>query len=322
MSYDAELEAFKTQIDLRQYAAAFGYAVDRKESYRTATVMRLGDDKIIIRRDEDGHFLYYSYHGGGHGSIIDFVQRHQGLSLGVLRKELRSWLGMPRPLVEVFPNLETAGKDPLQVQREFEKMHSICKHPYLENDRRIPEKILDHDRFAGSVYADHRGNVIFPHYNFFPYLDSGGSVEPCGYEIKNRGFTGFAPGGTKGLWTSEYCPGLCYSDSIVICESAIDALSHAVLFPDTSLYVSVAGQASSAQLDLITFLVAHVEPKEVGNMKVIAAMDADEAGAELIDAVLIAAERSGRKGLECFQHVPVGYKDWNEQLQAQKDERV
>ena len=44
-------------------------------------------------------------------------------------------------------------------------------------------------RFAGCVLMDARSNAIFPH------ADKDG---PCGYEIKNRGFTGFAPGGERG----------------------------------------------------------------------------------------------------------------------------
>ena len=32
----------------------------------------------------------------------------------------------------------------------------------------------------------------------FPHFDREG---PCGYEIKNQGFAGFAVGGTKGLWS-------------------------------------------------------------------------------------------------------------------------
>jgi hypothetical protein len=46
----------------------------------------------------------------------------------------------------------------------------------------------------------------------------------CGYEIKNRDFTGFARGGSKGLWLSHTEPD---DTRMVSCESAIDALSHA-----------------------------------------------------------------------------------------------
>jgi hypothetical protein len=51
--------------------------------------------------------------------------------------------------------------------------------------------VLQSPRFAGRLKVDFRSNAIFPH------ADKDG---PCGYEIKNKGFTGFARGGEKGLW--------------------------------------------------------------------------------------------------------------------------
>ena len=36
---DQELEDFKTRIDLRAYAAALGYELDRRESWRGSSVM-------------------------------------------------------------------------------------------------------------------------------------------------------------------------------------------------------------------------------------------------------------------------------------------
>jgi hypothetical protein len=49
----------------------------------------------------------------------------------------------------------------------------------------------------------------------------------CGYEIKNRDFTGFARGGSKGLWL---CTGKKPATGLVLAEIAIGALSHAALF--------------------------------------------------------------------------------------------
>jgi hypothetical protein len=40
MSYDAELENFKTKIDLRAYAAGQGFQLDAKNSWRGCAVMR------------------------------------------------------------------------------------------------------------------------------------------------------------------------------------------------------------------------------------------------------------------------------------------
>ena len=37
---DIELDAFKREIDLRQFAIGMGYAIDRRESWRGSAVMR------------------------------------------------------------------------------------------------------------------------------------------------------------------------------------------------------------------------------------------------------------------------------------------
>ena len=100
MGFDAELETFK-RIDLRAYAASLGYALDRRESWASSAVMRgAADDKIIVKRDGDGHYVYFSVRDDrDNGLIIDFVQKRRGLTLGALRKELRPWVGMSAPVI-------------------------------------------------------------------------------------------------------------------------------------------------------------------------------------------------------------------------------
>jgi hypothetical protein len=87
--FDRELETFKNGIDLRAYAASHGYSLDAKESWRGSAVMRhAAGDKIIIKRDADGHYVYFSVReDSDHGTIIDFVRHRLGLSLGAVRKE-------------------------------------------------------------------------------------------------------------------------------------------------------------------------------------------------------------------------------------------
>jgi hypothetical protein len=92
VSRDDELERFKSQISLAEYAQAQGYEIDHRESGRASLVMRNGDDKIIVATDADGHGIYFSVRDDAdNGSVIDFVQMRQGLNLGQVRKELRGW---------------------------------------------------------------------------------------------------------------------------------------------------------------------------------------------------------------------------------------
>jgi len=158
------------------------------------------DDKVIIKRGADGHYVYFSVRDDrDNGSIIDFVQqRSRGMSLGAVRKELRPWTGYPPVPVPSFPSLPKTEKDRMKVEAAYGRMDDAAKgHPYLERERALPGTLLAHERFAGRVRVDDRGNAVFPHF------DAQGL---SGFEIKNKGFTGFASGGTKGLWLSHEAP--------------------------------------------------------------------------------------------------------------------
>ena len=75
MKSDTELDAFKREIDLRQFAASFGYEMDRHESWRGSTVLRRGGDKIVVKRNHNGHYVFFSVRDDrDNGTIIDFVQ--------------------------------------------------------------------------------------------------------------------------------------------------------------------------------------------------------------------------------------------------------
>jgi hypothetical protein len=50
-----ELESFKREIDLREFAVSLGYEMDRRESWRGSTVLRRGADKIVVKRNFNGH---------------------------------------------------------------------------------------------------------------------------------------------------------------------------------------------------------------------------------------------------------------------------
>src|SRR6266699_4655916 len=98
MNQDAELETFKREIDLRQFAVSLGYEIDRRESWSGSTVLRRGADKIIVKRNGNGHYVFFSVRDDrDNGTVIDFLQRRQKLSLGAVRQILRPWISGKRP---------------------------------------------------------------------------------------------------------------------------------------------------------------------------------------------------------------------------------
>ena len=139
----------------------------------------------------------------------------------------------------------------------------------------------------------------------FPHFDQEGL---CGYEVKNLGFTGFGSGGAKALWLSHERGD---DNRLVICESAIDALSHAVLFPDDrARYASIGGKPNPQQPELIRAAIARMP----ADSEIVAAMDADADGARLAGIIRNAFELVGRHDLRFAVQEPFGYKDWNEEL--------
>jgi hypothetical protein len=300
---DLELERFKTEIDLRLYAASQQYELARKESWAGSAVMRHSNhnDKIVIKLDAaSGHYVYFSVRDDSdNGTIIDFAMRRLGLSLGAVRKELRAFMGLPSPVLPPYPPLLKVVKDRIRVERAYAHMQNALTHDYLENERGIPRQILQSRRFAGRIRVDTRGNAVFPHF------DADGL---SGFEIKNHAFTGFSTGGVKGIWTSHVELG---DNRIAFCESAIDALSLAALEQDEhTRYASIGGRPGPSQKRLIRD-AATVMP---ASSTVVAAMDADAPGRELAEIVREAVQSAGRPDLRFETVLPLGAKDWNDIL--------
>jgi hypothetical protein len=302
---DPELSKFKTEIDLRLFAASQGYELDPKESWSSSAVMRHpNNDKIVITRNAaDGHYVYFSFRDeADNGTIIDFIQRRLGLSLGATRVELRAFMGLPAPSLAPYPALARVAKDRIRVERAFSRMEAAESHPYLEKDRAIPPGLLSSKRFRGRIRIDvPHGNAIFPHF------DSDGL---CGFEIRNREFKGFSTGGSKGLWTGHSEPD---DNRIVFFEGTIDALSYAALFPDAhARYASLGGKPSPLQRELVRAAAAAMPASST----VVAAMDADKSGRELAEVIKEAVKLTGRSDLRFEMQEPQGAKDWNDLLRG------
>lgn len=309
-----ELEDFKTNINLTEYAAGQGYVLDKKASSKNSAVMRnhVGD-KIVITRRPNQHWIYFSVRDDSdNGSIIDFVQRRRGLKLGRVRQELRPWVGGSRIVARLHPDLftqeiEPISKDRAQVLLQLARMKPLVFHRYLEEERKILATLLQSPCFAGKIKVDVRANAVFPH------ADQDG---PCGYEIKNRSFTGFSKGGEKGLWFSAAKVG---DIVLVIAESGIDALSYAALHPDENArYASTGGAMNANQPALIRSAIGKMQQ----GSRIVIATDNDAGGRELAEQIEAIARESDRADLQIVQDLPEGEgNDWNDCLKASAHER-
>lgn len=326
---ETELEAFKSRIDLRDYAADLGYAIDGRATSRNSAAMAHDDgDKIIVGMGTDQHYVYFSVRDpADKGSIIDFDQRRNGGTLGDVRKRLRPYLngiGSARPptasvarppACSSYGRLEPVVTDLDAVRGEYNAAHSVSdgggRHAYLNEKRGIPAALLASRRFAGRVRLDGRGNALFPHWN----VDDSGGKQICGFEKKNDGFTGFASGGTKGLWCSTATD---QDKRMVIAETAIDALSYAALFGfEDARFFSIAGQMNPRQPALLN---RAIRAMPTGG-RVVLAVDHDDGGqmiAEYIQPIFDHVHRVlGRSDLSLeIDHPPTAGLDWNDVLRG------
>lgn len=297
---DDELEVFKCSVSLTEYAEACGYVLDKKESSRNSHVMRDGaGDKIIIARGRDGHDIYFSVRDErDNGSIIDFVQKRQGLNLGEVRRELRPWAGIkakPTPTSRKRKTEADRIERPEPIERDKAAMiaasHRLAPYSgaYLESERKLSARTVE--AFAPAIRQDERNNVCFLH------RDSTGQL--TGWEKKNRGFTGFASGGEKSFFW--HMPEGERLQRLVITESAIDAMSYHERHGQAGdCYISFGGSMNDTQRAELERIARKVPSVTI-------ATDNDAQGHQFAQMV-----KQWRPDAQ--REVPEHGKDWNDEL--------
>ena len=158
---------------------------------------------------------------------VVWIEQHLGTSLQQFRTShtLTNQPTTTNALRATHAVLSLPAADPSQLNRV---------HRYLTHRRCLPGSLLDPLITSGKLYADHRGNAVF-------VLVAGKSQRPIGAELRGTGpqvWRGMAHGTDKNagfFWTGD-----SHSRSIILCESAIDAISCCALVPEY-LAISTSG---------------------------------------------------------------------------------
>jgi hypothetical protein len=296
-----ELERFKREINLVEFAQGMGYEVLKKESSRASVVMKAGGDKIIVATDQaDGHGIYFSVGDESDcGSVIDFAQKRLGGNLGQVRKELRGWMpaaARPSPrrqaAAERQERPQPVTRDRAALLARFAALVPYSAR-YLTDERQIDPAVIE----AFKVLQDGRGNACFLH------RDAQGA---SGWEAKNRGFTGFSAGGQKHLFLAR--PDDAPLTRLVVAESAIDLMSWAQLkhMPGTA-YASTGGSFGPEQIEQLRGAFLRNRQAEI-----VLAHDGDAAGDRMADQVREIAP----PGATVTRDRPPQGLDWNDVLKA------
>ncbi len=302
-----DLDRLKKEISLRNLAGVHGWVVDLSGG---SGQMRHPDRsrEIVIMRADDGHWTYFSRNGSSSGSVIDFCQNELSWgNLGEVRRRLAEILSteLPEPAAQIFlsrpPKRAAAPAHRDSATRAESRESATYASCYLRS-RALTEETLSH--FAQSVEFGSNETVRFAH------SIAGGS----GYEYRGPDAKGFSKGGKRGLWMSR--PGRDES-VIVVCESAIDCMSHAQAhgLPSDAVYLSTGGGFGLRIVELIVRLAIRV------GAKIVAAFDNDEAGERMHSQLRQEAERRGvtdRFERDC----PTAGKDWNDVIQLTANQVV
>ncbi|GAA4394210.1 toprim domain-containing protein [Hymenobacter koreensis] len=279
-----ELDRFKRDIDLVDYAERQGYQV-RKEGKRGDWHQLEKDGEVLIVTRKADHQVYLNTGDDrDKGSVIDFAKTRggngHGLNLGQVRQQLREYLhDGPAPVrvyaapVEVsrLNALPVGDPDQERQQQEDRKTRLIAEvlgvnkeltdRSYLHG-RGITDSTIDSPAFQGRIFTaqqnEHK-NTAFPLYN---------EQGLASVEQKNEHYKNLLPLPKNGIWVSHPTQGKDTPvERVVVSESAIDSLSHYQLKhaqdPRNTLYVATSGTPTEAQVALIQRVIDKQEPKEI-----------------------------------------------------------
>jgi len=224
--------------------------------------------------------------GVGGGGAIDLVIHLEDLGF----RAAVEWLSRRFPDAGTPDRPQPPHSDLKLPPRDAERLPLVTR--YLVQERRLPPWVIGPLVRTGRIYADRRANAVF--------LLLGEEDRPVGAELRgttHRPWRGLAPGSRKDRgYFSVKTPG---ATTIVLCESAIDALSCHALH-SRFLCISTAGARPNPR-----WLAALVER----GRQVCCGFDADPTGDEMARAMIALHPTVKRQR--------PAQKDWNDVLRSQ-----
>ena len=164
-------------------------------------------------------FMNWSRAMGG-GGAIDLVMHLNNRGF----MEALQWLEHHFPAGAPVQSSELCHKTPLQLPTpQVQNLWRV--QGYLNNERRLPFALMEPLFASSQIYADSKANAVFV------LLDQ--SLHPVGAELRgttHRSWRGMVPGSQKDL--GFFAVGSAQAKSVVLCESAIDAISCCALHPE------------------------------------------------------------------------------------------
>jgi len=234
---------------------------------------------------------FFNWHcGTGGGGAIDLVIHLHQLSF----PDALGWLeqhGAPSALDPPPSGSSSPLRLPIPAPG---RLHALRR--YLVDQRALPHTLVDALTASGDLYPDSHANAVF--------LLRDAHGQPIGAELRGTGPTswrGMAPGSRKDLGCFSFPP--FPRPNVILCESAIDALSCHLLHPDHRALSTAGARPNPAWLpDLLA-----------QGCRLHCGFDLDPTGQAMAQA-MIALHPS-------IQLFPPPLHDWNDALRARSPQR-
>ncbi|GAB3720514.1 hypothetical protein GCM10027594_00500 [Hymenobacter agri] len=262
MDHALTFQKIKEQVELPELLTYYGYTLKKGEDLgKGKWHVFEGDDTLVVFKGRGNDWMYFNSHDDrDKGSVIDWMKNrvNSGRIVGIeqqpgrnvwqtVNDHFRAYLNLPedqRPKLELPPISETAPGE------KFQSIYTKDCRPlenttYLES-RGITKSTIANPQFAGRILNQFHTvqkegmpaktfvNTAFPAYH---------EGRVVGLELKGEGYKGQAPESefSRSLWLSKLPEGRPAA-SMVVTESALDALSYAQMHPaEKALYASTAG---------------------------------------------------------------------------------
>jgi len=300
-----ELNRFKTNINLAEFATAFGYYKDKEKSSINAPVMRHENgDKVVIGKDKaDGHYIYFNPNNDSdNGSIIDFVKNRTGETLGHIRKRLRAWQHNPQPQENIPVKAST--KNALRIASIWDRIkesdHCLAQYWGLDAQQNTRLAKLPNVKYSEKDRA------------FYFALSNTEGI--CGIERRTADEKHIIGGSEKGVFVTGK---LREAPRIFVFESPVDMISHRAmgLHNVADYTVCTMGSVGESTAKSLEMIFSNNKDAEI-----VIAVDNDKGGSEITQKLAEIIAKVDGNADRAKRERPKG-KDWNEDIKMQKQKQ-
>ena len=280
-------DELRSRISILDFAQAHGYTVNRKKGLRWPVLEHASGDKVIIinPRHSQNQGYFNPNQDNDKGTLIQFVANRLGWLFPQNQAESKSWnvnqvlhqwLNMPfrDRLYQSKVLLPSRHGDKVESALFNKSLLKPLKDMRWLQSRGISKETIESPLFRGCILECRiKGHVN----TAFPYKTSS-KGEIVGAEVRNQLFKGHMTGShkSKSIWFSEAMPDC---QRMVICESALDCLSHYELTKDPrNMYISFGGQLTKGQMVIIRKLQIDLSKNQ--EIDVLIGVDMDQKGEE------------------------------------------